>query len=99
MCKRRSAVSSVRLGAFDPFAFHQILRRAQAGGIKQPQCDPAQIDSFFNGIAGGAVHLAHNRAIKSEHAIEQTRFARVGRAENHNAKSLTQNSTGLSGRD
>ena len=87
------------LGTFDPFAFHQILRCAQTGGIKQPQCNPAQVDSFFNGITGGAVYFAHNRAIESEHAIEQTRFTRVGRAENHNAQSFTQNSTGLSGRD
>ena len=72
----------------DSLALYSIFRRAKAGRVEQTQGDSAKIHPFLDGIARGAMHLVHNRTVKSEHPIEQTRFSCIGRAKDHDAHIL-----------
>src|SRR2546430_13365758 len=50
------------LGARDTFQLDLVRRLAQPGGIEQTNRDAAQIDYFFDGVAGGPGLFADNGA-------------------------------------
>src|SRR5687768_3281533 len=61
---------------------------AEPGGIEQTNWYPAEINHFLDCIARGPGLLADDRAIVTEQAVEQTRFARIRGAVDHGANAF-----------
>ena len=69
--RRSQAIFSVRA---IPSLLELILGFAQPGGIEQAHRHAAQIDHFFDRVAGRARNVTDDRAVETEQAIEQLDF-------------------------
>ena len=70
-----------------------IARRAQTSRVEQANGHAPQVDYFFDRVAGRAMSLTDDDAFITEEAIEQTRFAGVGRAIDDDAHAFAQNAS------
>ena len=54
------------LGPRDSFPFKLGCRRPEAGSVKQPKRNSAEVDGFLDCVASCAVRLAHNDALVAQ---------------------------------
>ena len=84
--------------AFDANFFDFIIRVVQSSGIDDGQRNPGQLDAPFDGVARGAGDRRYDRRLFTCKPVEQTGFADIRPADQHDVQPFAQQRAGSSAR-
>lgn len=68
---------------------------AYASGVDKPEGDALKIDGVFDGIAGGALNVAHDGTVFAQERIEECGFSNVWSTDDGNGNTVFQSVAGV----